>query len=128
VLRPGGVLVINTFANYEPGHDFFATSLERTLREVFGTVVVHSARVGNHFYVACPEPNRGLVDVISTDGVHPSVLNSVNEAMAGIHEPVTNRGIVLTDDYNPVEYYDARNRDENRRNLATWFRPRERKE
>jgi hypothetical protein len=50
---------------------------------MIGTVVVHSGKIGNHFYVACSEPNRGLIDVMSTDKVHPVVLNSVFEAFAG---------------------------------------------
>src|SRR5262249_32766497 len=35
VLRPGGTLVINSFGELEPGHDFFATSLNKTLKSVF---------------------------------------------------------------------------------------------
>jgi hypothetical protein len=30
-------------------------------------------------------------------------------------------GIVLTDDYNPVEYYDAANRENLRKQLAQWM-------
>src|SRR5262249_10005266 len=43
VLRPGGALVINSFGNLEPGHDFFVASLNRTLKSVFANVHLHTA-------------------------------------------------------------------------------------
>ena len=42
VLKPGGVLVINSFGNFNPGRDFFTTSLYKTLTNVFTTVRIHN--------------------------------------------------------------------------------------
>jgi hypothetical protein len=39
-------------------------------------------------------------------------------AYAGTVEPNPNRGMILTDDFNPVEARDAANREEIRRHLA----------
>jgi hypothetical protein len=36
--------------------------------------------------------------------------------------PDPNAGIVLTDDFNPVEFYDAANREQHRRALALSIR------
>ena len=50
--------------------------------------------------------------------VHPDAATEVKAAFARSWEPDLKRGIVLTDDYNPVEYYDAANREKMRRLLA----------
>src|SRR5207302_1421513 len=42
VLRPDGVLAINAFADLDPGQDFFAASLNDTLKAVFQSVRIHS--------------------------------------------------------------------------------------
>jgi hypothetical protein len=42
----------------------------------------------------------------------------VKDAFATLREPNLDHGLVLTDDYNPVEFYDAANRESLRRNLA----------
>jgi hypothetical protein len=47
----------------------------------------------------------------------------VAQAFAGVRTVNLNRGVVLTDDYNPVEFYDARNRETLRRQLALGMRP-----
>ena len=39
-------------------------------------------------------------------------------AFAGLWEPEAGKGIVLTDNYNPLEFYDAANRERLRRTIA----------
>jgi hypothetical protein len=56
--------------------------------------------------------------------VHPDAFSDVRSAFAGSWEPDLTRGIVLTDDYNPVEYYDAANREKYRRLLAMGIKTR----
>jgi hypothetical protein len=46
------------------------------------------------------------------------VLEDAQEAYASIVDTVPEDGLVLTDDYNPLEFYDAKNREEIRRHLA----------
>ena len=50
--------------------------------------------------------------------IHPEVLDDTEATYAGIVDPLPGHGRVLTDDYNPAEFYDARNREEFRRRLA----------
>jgi hypothetical protein len=54
--------------------------------------------------------------------VHPVCRKQVAEAFAHTPLPDPRSGIVLTDDYNPVEYYDAANREIVRRRLALAMR------
>ncbi len=119
VLRPGGVLVINTFAVLEGEHDFFAASLFKTLQSVFPSVLIHSGRYGNTLYVASLKPELKFVRQPDFSRVHPLPLEQVREAYTRLREPHPDHGRVLTDDYNPVEFYDAVNREETRKNLAT---------
>ena len=118
VLNPDGTLVINTFASLERGHDFFAASLSKTLASVFRSVRIHSGRDGNTMFVASDRANLSPVRDFDFSTVHPSPLSRVREAVDGLRETDPARGIVLTDDFNPVEFHDAANRETLRRSLA----------
>lgn len=122
VLRPDGTLVINTFAELEPGRDFFAASLAKTLAAVFPSVRIHSAGGGNTLFVASPRTNLTMVHQPDLERVHPSCRWEVERAYAGLRETDPARGRILTDDYNPVEFYDAANRERTRRLLAQAMR------
>ena len=133
VLKPDGVLVINSFGNLTPGKDFFTASLYKTLTNVFPSVRVHIAAHssdtgGNTFYVASERAPLEMVNTPDTSKVHPYVQGLAQMAYAGVVEPGREyRGLmlhlesghVLTDDFNSVDFYDARNREEIRRNLAS---------
>jgi len=118
VLRPGGVLVINAFADIDPGKDFFAGSLYKTLTAVFPGVKLHSNGDGAIFVVATDRPNPEFVRAPDFSQVHPDALRSTERAFATLVTTAPESGRVLTDDYNPVEFYDARNREQVRRRLA----------
>ena len=118
VLRPGGVLVINSFSQLEEGHDFFAASLEKTLKAVFPGVRMHTKGVGAIFFAATDRPNPVFLRQPDFTEVHPRARNETEAAFKGIVEAPPESGRVLTDDYNPVEFYDAKNREMIRRNLA----------
>lgn len=122
VLKPGGVLVINSFGDLSEGKNFFTTSLFKTLKEVFPSVRVHGTRnpegiySGNIFFAASDqELNLGAVEIADA---HPSVFADVRECLASNVSIETSAGRVLTDDFNPVEFYDAENRESHRRKLA----------
>ncbi len=51
VLKPDGVLVINSFGRFDAGRDFMAASLDKTLKAVFRSVIIHASGNGNVFYV-----------------------------------------------------------------------------
>jgi hypothetical protein len=55
--------------------------------------------------------------------IHPSVRELVASAFSGIIQANPAHGRVLRDDFNPVEYYDAANREYIRRQLALGMRP-----
>jgi spermidine synthase len=118
VLRPGGTLVINSFGNLEPGQDFFAASLNRTLKAVFRTVRMHTSGDGANFFVATDRASPGFVHAPDLTGVLPQLMHEAEAAYVNIVDTDPNHGRVLTDDYNPAEYYDARNRERFRHRLA----------
>jgi spermidine synthase len=122
VLRPGGTLVINVYpCNLAAGRDFFPASLCATLRTVFPGVRVH-ASAAQVFVAATDRPEPEFVRAPDLARIHASV----REAAAGCFqrriEVAVAHGRVLTDDFNPAEFYDARNREEARRELVRWAR------
>ena len=88
---------------------FDATSL--------GTTFVSAlAAAGNVFYAAS---NRELnLNVRSNRRFPDDLLYEFNAATAIAAPPNAGSGIVLTDDFNPVDFYDAANRERHRRTLA----------
>ncbi len=129
VLKPGGTLVINSFGSFDPGEDFFAASLYKTLTNVFRHVRIHSSGGGNTFYVAADHELNRFVREPDYTHVHPHKTNEVMMAYHGIIEPSGGAGTlplelhpengrVLTDDFNPVDFFDAANRERIRRSLA----------
>ena len=125
-LRPRGTLVINVFVNFTPGMDFLANSLYRTLATVFAHVRIHTAGHINAFYVASDQP-LPVLDPPELERVHPALRTLVESAWVGVIEPGRpsgnlalrlENGRVLTDDFNPVDFYDAPNRERYRRKLA----------
>lgn len=124
VLTPDGVLVMNTFADITPPRDFMAASLLRTLSDVFPSVRVHGIVGGNTLFVASPRASLEILNPPSFAEVHPDALSDVRQSFAGTLSINASHGILLTDDYNPVEYYDAANREKFRRSLALSMRGR----
>jgi spermidine synthase len=122
VLRPGGVLSINTFGNLEPGHDFFTASLNKTLRSVFAGVRIHTSGNGGVFFVAIDRPEPVFVHQPDFSTIHPQARTDTMLAFDGLRTTVPDHGRILTDDFNPLEFYDARNREEIRRRLAKFAR------
>jgi spermidine synthase len=123
-LKPGGVLVMNTISDLGPGRDFLVASLARTLGAVFRSHRVHAAGNGNIFLVASDQPDlapRRTPDFARMPAV---VRYQAEEAFLGVRRVDPAHGRVLTDDFNPVEFYDAVNRVQLRRTLALAYRPR----
>lgn len=124
VLKPGGTLVINTFGNLEKGQDFSSASLSKTLLTVFKSVKLHAEDLdGNIFFIASDRSPLTFLREPERTGVHPALSARVEMAFAGRVEADPNQGRVLTDDFNPVEFYDANNRERLRRKLALFMSP-----
>ncbi len=123
VLRPDGVLVINCFGDFEAGRDFFVASLEKTLKAAFRTVRIHNDyNGGNVFFVASDQADLKIRWEPDFAEVHPLAERGVRTAFRRVVETNPDSGIVLTDDYNPVEFHDAVNRERFRKQLAQGVR------
>jgi len=121
VLRPGGTVVINIFGGREGSDNYFTASLAKTLAAVYSDVAIHQSGGGNTYLAA---RNGGKLELTPPEDykhVHPTRQDEVRESFLNIVAMNPNRGIVLTDDYNPVEFYDAKNREYFRRHLALTF-------
>src|SRR6266478_1092872 len=95
VLRPGGALVINAFANLETGHDFFASSLEQTLKSVFPGVRLHSNGDGAIFFVATDHTSPEFAHQPDLTGVHPEARTRTEAAMVRLVDAPPEHGRVL---------------------------------
>ena len=122
LLKPGGVLVMNTFGDTDTGADFFAASLDKTLQAVFRSVRIHAAGNGNIFFAASQQEHMQLQSTPDFSAINGICREGVRNAITTVIETDPAHGIVLTDDYNPVEYYDAANRERFRRATATSIR------
>jgi spermidine synthase len=122
VLKPDGALVINTFVDFESPDDYMGASLSKTLAAVFPSVRAHGARSANTLFVASLRSPLTILHEPDFARVHPDAVSEVRSAFAGSWVPAPGSGIVLTDNYNPVEYYDAANREKLRRLLAMAMR------
>ena len=125
LLKPGGTLVINSFVGFRAGRDFFGASLEKTLKAVFKSVRVHAAdpdETGNVFFVASDRADLNIVAQPDFAQVHPACRDLARITFDDQTEANPQHGIVFTDDYNPVEFYDAANREAIRRGLVMRMR------
>ncbi len=118
LLRPGGALVLHSFGVLEPGRDFLLAALKRTLESVFSSVRVHATGEGAFFFVAQDAPAPAAIHPVDLAAVHPLARREVAAAFAEPRPAIRDDGVVLTDNFNPADYYDARNREVLRRQLA----------
>ncbi len=118
MLRPGGVLVINSFGGSYPGEGYLSASLHKTLKAVFRSVRMHTAQSGNVFFAASDQVELQLRNVVAPESVHESCRQQVLDALESVQSPPPDQGIVLTDDFNPADYFDAPNREQTRRQLV----------
>lgn len=116
-LRPGGTLVINSFGHLDEGQDFFAGSLNQTLKSVFAAVHMHTSG-GAVFFAASDRTEPGFAHAPDFSNIHPQALDDAVAVFSAVVDTPPGHGRILTDDFNPVEFYDARNREESRRRLA----------
>ena len=117
-LDTNGVLVINSFGYFKKGEDFFVSSLSKTLKTVFKSVKIHDGGHGNVFFVASDRENLTAPRTRDFSHAHPLIRSSVEIAYRNVVESSTERGMVLRDDYNPVDFYDAGVREGIRKSLA----------
>ena len=73
------------------------------------------------YYAASDGPDMPLRSMPSLTNVVEFCRDDVDHARAITLTNDAAHGIVLTDDYNPMEYYDAENRENLRKQLAQWM-------
>jgi spermidine synthase len=122
IMKPDGTLVINSFGEFSLGRDFFMASLEATLKQVFKSVRIHTEGRGNVFFVASDQQDLQIIHQPDFQHVHSSVLDSTKAAFANTVLTNPKHGIVITDDFNPIEFHDAASREEYRRYRAQSMR------
>lgn len=157
-LTEHGVLVINSFGESSSDRRFFAASLDKTLRAVFGQngVRVHASGYGNVFFVAASDgeltvhhppmpPDVKAAQRLKDAGTDEATIAEWNKWYGAAkgqgpffseHAQVQsemglmwkkqrtfdlNKGQILRDDFNPVEFHDSRNREDNRRGLVRYL-------
>lgn len=123
VLKPGGCIVLNCFGYFDRGRDYFVGSLEKTLQAVFKQVRIHDSGRGNVFMAASDQAEMNLTPPADLEYIHPDVRSDVQKTLVNIVSTDPQRGRVLTDDFNPVDFYDAVNRETFRRNMAKSMDP-----
>ena len=124
-LTERGILAINVIASLKKD-TLMTASVFRTLKENFGTVKM--------YLNFSPEANKGIqnLEFIAYNGpslsfdprrvrdfpVHPFVQPAINEFLGKEFSfPPDTPAILLTDDYNPVDFFDLWVREEVRRNI-----------
>lgn len=113
-MTPNGVLAINLMGTLgERG--FMTASVLKTVQAVFGQVQMHpvfppNARElsGNLAIIAHDGPARTLrTDLLAAFPVHPLAAVGVRQGMQNTYRfPASTPAILLTDDYNPIDFYD----------------------
>ena len=114
-LHKDGVLVMNCFGEFDLGKEDYIASIDRTLRAVFDSVLIHASGNGNVFFVASSKAVLKPAHEADIERAHPWVRSEAGLVFSQTRTVPTERGRLLRDDHNPVEYYDAENREQYRR-------------
>ena len=139
-LTDDGTLIINSFGRdvgeaaamdpasrvFNQSRDFLTVSLYRTLRTItdFKDVRIHAAGGGNVFFVVAKRKLPAAVPAFDFSDSHVylrehyDTRSRPSAAMERTWTVDPAMGMVLTDDFNPVEIRDAVNRESLRRDLA----------
>lgn len=137
-MTPTGVLVMNTFGRGlqsfgevdsaalvfdRPADDFYTASLHDTLKAVFSYVRIHGSGNGNVFFVASMSPlkaYRAPTFDLAHDSlqVAPNLTRRPQTAWDRVWRVSNGIGMVMTDNYNPIEYHDAAHRESTRKGLV----------
>jgi spermidine synthase len=125
LLAPRGVLALNLVGSLR-GETFMTASVARTLGEVFGTVEIHPSFApeegdgsGNLAVVAYDGPPRPFrPELVREFPVHPMARDEVAAALGRTFSfPAGTPAILLTDDYNPIDFFDLALRERVRRGI-----------
>lgn len=124
-MAPGGVLGINIWGSLYQ-ETYMSASIVRTLKEVFSTVDMYpgfdpatSQGIGNLELFAYDRPAVTITAAqLAGYAIHP-LAGAVRELLTRKFEyPAGTPALVLTDSYNPIDFYDVRIKEFNRRKIV----------
>jgi len=113
-LTPNGVVAINIIGNLT-GENFMTASVVKTFEQVFDQVEIYPAfrvtetkGIGNVIIVAYNGEPRDFKPVDnSIFTIHPFFATAIRENLGKrFYFPAETHAIVLTDNYNPIDFYD----------------------
>ncbi len=112
-LRGDGLLIINFLGRLSGPEAVVTNAVGRTLLEVFGRVYMHyrgsASDFNNVFFVAMD--GDGAIDFSKEVPVREPLRGKVEQVLYRRMQVEATRGMILTDDYNPVDYLDWRMRE-----------------
>ncbi len=117
-LSRDGVLLINFLGSNEKENTFVLSSLDKTLREVFNFVDVYvseeyyhqSARILNFTFVAYLEDKKKGKKLSIRPPIHAQFTRDL-EGLLDRRILLSGDAITLTDNYNPIDFYDMKMRE-----------------
>lgn len=123
-LAPGGVLGINMWGNLK-GDTYMTASIVRTLKEVFSTVDIYpgfdvatSDGIGNlELFAYDRSPVKISAAQLAGYEVHPMAGAVRNLMLKKFEFPVNTPALILTDGYNPIDFYDVGTKEINRKRI-----------
>ena len=110
-----GIFAANLIGSLKK-NTFMTASVVRTLEEVFQTVEIYPSfshedgeGAGNIAIVAYDTPSLTFKpERVRSFSVHPLAINTVRQFLGKqFHFPADTEAIILTDDYNPIDFYDS---------------------
>jgi spermidine synthase len=125
LLKPGAPLIMNINVNpvmNKFSEDILATSLIKTLSQVFRHTKIYSSGWMNGFIVATDGPIIPIANenTFSSD-VPINISKTVMSILSKSIDMDSSKGLVLRDDYNPLDILDAKNRATLHKLFAKWF-------
>jgi spermidine synthase len=118
-IAPNGVLVANLITELGPD-GWVAASIARTARTKFDVVELHPVfdmtegrGFGNVILIAYDGPRRPVdPEALANEPIHPMVADLVRSRIGREWRPAREvPSIVLTDDFNPVDFHDRKSRE-----------------
>ncbi|MBI5632514.1 MAG: fused MFS/spermidine synthase [Nitrospirae bacterium] len=125
-LAPEGIVALNLFGSLR-NETFITASVLKTLGEVFRTVQIYTTfdqhagdGIGNLAVMAYDGSARPVrADAASTFDIHPLAVDSIRRHFGKTFAFAPNTpAMVLTDDYNPVDYHDVWMKEQVRKSIV----------
>lgn len=122
-MNSGGILGINLLGSVK-GETFVMSSVIKTMKEIFTTVEIfptfdsdkHHSRIGNLVIIAYNFPAITLPrERLKSFPFHPNVASARDRIGERFTFPPETPGVILTDNYNPLDFYDLKVKEEIRK-------------